>query len=250
MISSGMFAPAIFSRERESEIVREFLGAEPGFFVDVGANDPKDGSQTWHLEQRGWTGVLVEPQPALAQRLRHERTAKVHAVACSSPANAGATMTLYLAGIQSSLNPDHFVFKMRRNGSVEVPVRTLDEVLSDANAPIPIDFVSIDVEAHEIEVLDGFDLDRWKPKLILIEDMVFDRRLHRYLESRSYKWVRRTAINSWYVPASVSMPVSLFGRLQFFRKYFLGVPFRRFREAHRRIRHKQFGIGITRPQPN
>jgi len=231
-----MAAAAIFSREHELDLIRDFFGPSAGFFVDVGANDPKIDSQTWHLEQRGWTGVLIEPQPELAQRLRQERIAKVYAVACSSPADAGRSMTLHLAGTQSSLNPDFFVFKMHREGTIDVPVKTLDEVLADAGAPMPLDFVSIDVESHEIEVLKGFNLDRWRPKLLLVEDIVLNLRLHRYLQSRGYKWVRRTAINSWYVPASSLMRVSLFGRLQFARKYFLGTPFRRLREALRDIR--------------
>jgi FkbM family methyltransferase len=140
MILSAMFARAIFySHEREREIVGDFLGAEPGFFVDVGANDPKEGSQSWHLEQHGWTGVLVEPQPELADKLRRQRNAKVYGVACSSSANAGTTMTLYRAGIQSSVNPEFWVYKMQRDGTVEVPVRTLDDILTDAEAPAPLD---------------------------------------------------------------------------------------------------------------
>src|SRR5207237_1723728 len=95
---------AIFPDHIEEELKAAFLAATPkGFFVDVGANAPRDGSQTWKLEQRGWTGVLVEPQPDLADALRRERAGKVYAVACSNPGNAGKTLTLYLAGIQSSL---------------------------------------------------------------------------------------------------------------------------------------------------
>jgi len=232
----AMAEAAIFSHERELELIRDFFGSSGGFFVDVGANDPKIDSQTWHFEQRGWTGILIEPQPGLAQRLRQERAAKVYAVACSTPADAGKSMTLHLAGIQSSLNPDFFVFRMRREGIIDMPVRTLDQVLVEANAPAPLDFVSIDVESHEIDVLKGFDLKRWQPKLLLVEDMVLNLRLHRYLQANGYKWVRRTAINSWYVPASSPMKVSLFGRLQFVRKYFLGTPFRHMREALRRAR--------------
>ena len=49
---------------REQELVREFFaGVRDGFFVEVGANRPQQESQTWHLEQLGWTGVLIEPQP-------------------------------------------------------------------------------------------------------------------------------------------------------------------------------------------
>ncbi len=54
---------AISSEEYERQLVRKFFGDTPGFFVEVGANHPIEGSQSWHLEQRGWRGILVEPQP-------------------------------------------------------------------------------------------------------------------------------------------------------------------------------------------
>jgi FkbM family methyltransferase len=229
---------AILPPDDEARLVREFFGGAAGYFVEVGANDPKLLSQSFHLEERGWTGVLVEPQPALAEKLRQQRSAKVYAVACSSPANSGKSMTLNLAGIHSSLDPNFFVFTVRSESTIEVPVKTLDEILIDAQAPAPLDFVSIDVESHDIEVLDGFDLAHWEPKLLLMEDVVLNLRLHRYLESRGYKWVRRTGINSWYVPAAAPVEVSLVGKLQFFRKYVLGVPFRNLREALRRVRSR------------
>ena len=80
---------------REQMLVREFFGgARSGFFVEVGANRPQQESQTWHLEQLGWNGVLIEPQPKLAIDLCNARSAKVFAVACSSPQNAGRRMQL------------------------------------------------------------------------------------------------------------------------------------------------------------
>ena len=227
---------AIFSYPLEDKLKLEFFGgSRHGYFVDIGANDPKDGSQTWPFEQLGWDGVLVEPQQDLADRLRRERRAKVYAVACSSPQNSGKSATLNLAGIQTSLDPDFFVAGMRRIGTCKVLLRTLDEILIDAKAPVPLDFVSIDVEGHEIEVLGGFDLDRWRPRLILIEDLAFNLATHRHLTRRGYKWMRRTGINGWYVPADSSMTVSPVGHLQFFRKHYLGVPFRNLREWKRRL---------------
>jgi len=234
---------AIFPYTVENRLKEEFYGgARSGFFVEVGANDPEDMSQTWHLERLGWHGVLIEPQPALAQQLKERRGAKVFACACSSPANAGKTLPLQIAGIHSSLNLDFFVAGMSKHDVIEVPARTLDDILSEANAPVPIDLLSIDVESHEIEVLDGLTLSRWQPQLILIEDIALDLRLHRVLQSRGYRWVRRTGINSWYVPSNSPMAVSLFGRWQFFRKHYLGVPFRRLRESKRKLRERLRGL--------
>ncbi len=227
---------AIFPDHMEEELKAAFLAATPkGFFVDVGANDPRAASQTWKLEQGGWTGVLIEPQPNLADALRRERTGKVYAVACSNPANAGRTLTLYLAGLQSSVVPGFYVAGVRRQGEIAVPVTTLDQVLEEAGAPRPIDFVSIDVEGHCLEVLEGFTLARWQPRLLLIEDIVQDLSLHRYLTRQGYRWFRRTGINSWYVPDNSPARAGPFGKLQFLRKYYLGRPFRKLRDAKRRL---------------
>jgi FkbM family methyltransferase len=230
---------AILPDHEETRLVREFFGGATGYFVDVGANDPQLGSQSWHLEQAGWTGVLIEPQPDLAARLRQARRAKVFAVACSAPANAGTSMVLYLAGPLSSLDENLMDVTRKADATVTVPVRTLDQVLAEAVAPSPIDFLSIDVEGHAREVLQGIDLVRWQPRLILVEDHVMNLRLHRHLRSRGYRWIRRTGLNSWYVPAEAAPSVAAFGRWQFFRKYVLGLPFRHFRDAMRRVRAKR-----------
>jgi FkbM family methyltransferase len=232
-------ARAIFSPEVENKLKEAFFGnARSGFFVDVGANEPKIMSQTWHLELLGWRGVLIEPQPALAQKLKEQRCATVFGCACSSPQNAGETLPFQVAGIHSSLNLDHFVAGMHKDAIINVPVRTLDNILAEANAPTPIDFLSIDVESHEIEVLNGLTLTRWRPRLILIEDLALNLRLHRVLRSRGYRWVRRTGLNGWYVPTDSEMPVSPLGRWQFLRKHYLGVPIRRFREMKRKLRER------------
>ncbi|MEA2930820.1 MAG: hypothetical protein QOG38_3248, partial [Hyphomicrobiales bacterium] len=68
-----------------------------------------------------------------------------------------------------------------------------------------------------------------------IEDVVQNLTLHRYLTRRGYRWFRRTGINSWYVPADAAVRVGLVGRLQFVRKYYLGLPFRVLREKKRRL---------------
>jgi FkbM family methyltransferase len=233
---------AIFPYDDEERLKDEFFSnVEVGFFVEVGASRPIDKSQTFRMEKRGWKGVLIEPQPELAAWLRRDRSVPVYAVACSSRANAGRTMPLLVgAWAHASLNSDYYIpgHKGRKFQTVDVPVTTVDDILLGVGAPAPIDFISIDVEFHEMEVLDGFDIARWRPRLILIEDVPADLQIHRYLRRRGYKWVRRTGVNSWYVPDQTPMAVSLFGRWQFIRKHVLGVPIRRLRDAKRRWRQQ------------
>ena len=224
---------------REQELVREFFhDARAGFFVEVGANQPREASRTWHLEQLGWNGVLVEPQPDLAADLWFARSAKVFAVACSSPQNAGRRMRLYLAGPLSSLDRDRMAPGAEPERVIEVPVRTLDDVLVEAGAPVEFELLSIDVEGHELEVLSGFDLARWRPRLILLEDHVTDLAKHQYLTDLGYRLIRRFENNGWYVPRDASASVGGRERWDIVRKYYLGLPFRIARNATRELRRQ------------
>ena len=79
--------------------------------------------------------------------------------------------------------------------------------------PTGFDFLSIDVEGHEIEVLRGFDIARWRPQLILLENHVGDLTKHRYLKSAGYRIIRRHENNGWYVPREARRPARPVGPL-------------------------------------
>jgi len=215
-----------------------FAGRERGFFVEVGANEPQQRSQTWHLEQAGWNGILIEPQPDLADELQRARCAKVFAVACSSPENAARTLPLHVAGPLSSLDRGGMAAGALPERVIDVPIRTLDEILIEAQAPSPIDFLSIDVEGHELNVLRGFDIERWKPRLILLEDHVTDLAKHRFLTRAGYRLIRRFENNGWYVPADTDASIALAERWEILRKYYLALPFRMLRNFSRLLRRK------------
>lgn len=228
----------VFPDIAEDRLKAEFFApVHKGFFVQVGANDPQRGSQSWQFEQAGWTGVLVEPQPDLAERLRTVRRAHVVAAACSSPANAGTAMTLHLSGPHSSLKRELAVTGVVARAAIAVPVRTLDDILEEAKAPAPIDFVSIDVEGHEVEVLSGFDLARWRPRLVLIEDHVTNLGTHRFLTRAGYRLIWRTGLNGWYLPRDEAPRVGL-GWWQIARKYYLALPIRMLRDRKWRPRDR------------
>src|SRR5271156_3694362 len=232
----------VFPWQAENQLKTEFFGPQRnGFFVEVGANQPQQGSQTWQFEQAGWRGVLVEPQPDLAERLRQSRRAHIVAAACSSPANAGRAMTLHVLGPHSSLNRGLAVTGVVAEAEIKVPVRTLDDILAEAGAPSPIDFVSIDVEGHEPDVLAGFDLARWRPRLLLVEDHVTDLATHRFLSRAGYRLIRRTGPNGWYVPQGAAPRVGL-GWWPLARKYYFALPIRKLRDRKRRLRDRiRFG---------
>ena len=77
--------------QNEPRLVWDFLGQKTaGVFVDVGASHPTILSQTWFLEQQGWSGVLVEPIPEMFKLLceKRPRSKAVHAAAGAKPGEA------------------------------------------------------------------------------------------------------------------------------------------------------------------
>lgn len=222
--------------DHETRLVSAFFGNIKGYFVEVGANDPRERSQTWLLEQSGWTGVLIEPQPDLATELRAKRKAKVFSVACSSPENAGRELPFHVAGPLSSLDRKGMAPGAMPEKIINVPIRTLDSILAEAGSPTRFDFLSIDVEGHEIEVLRGFDIARWRPQLILLEDHVADLSKHRYLVAAGYRIIRRYENNGWYVPRESEVICQWPDRWEILRKYYLALPFRVLRNLSRRLR--------------
>lgn len=188
--------------DAEHAEIRRFLGETgPGAFLEIGANEPVILSQTWHLARIGWRGVLVEPNPRLAARLRAERpdAAVVEAV-CSGP-SAPASMRLRLP--ESSGHATVMAtFADRADREVEtfeVPTRTADSII-ERELGGRVDFISIDVEGHEPQVLRGLSLGRFRPRLMLVEDDMSSLETSRLLWARGYRMLRRTQNNNWWVP--------------------------------------------------
>ena len=217
-----LFRRARFSEAEERSLLQAFFGDAPGVFVEVGANDPVRNSQTHHFEMAGWRGVLVEPLRECAELLRQQRQARVFEVAAGGPEDDGKLLPLLVKGAASTLEAR---IRDPRTKPVEVrkvPIRTLDSILEEAGIGA-IDFLSIDVEGAEVAVLRGFSIERYRPRLLFVEDDLRDLRKHRHLVRRGYRLVRRTGINSWYLPVAAPFPVSGFGRWQLFRKLYLGL---------------------------
>jgi FkbM family methyltransferase len=153
-----------------------------GFYVEAGANDGIWQSNTYLLEKRGWTGILIEPIPELFHRCRRNRPrSDVINRALVSADHSEPTVQMMYAGLMSMVQGAqgtseaddlHVSEGERTQGlsryTVEVPTTTLTEVLAHAEAP-EIDLFSLDVEGFELEVLKGLDFQEYCPRLILVE---------------------------------------------------------------------------------
>jgi FkbM family methyltransferase len=196
-----------------------------GFFVEAGANHPTICSQTRLFESEGWKGILVEPLPAKAQLLREQRPgSRVFQVAVGSPEQRGrARLAVATADSLSGLSP-HGDVQIERFEDVEV--KTMDDILADAGNP-KLDFVSIDVEGSELQVLRGFDLARHRPAIMLVEDHLQSLRVHRHLQKSNYRLVKRTGCNNWYVPQAAPFGLNTpFERFRLWKQIHIDTPVR------------------------
>jgi len=226
----------------ESELVWQFFGGRKnGFFLDVGANEPQKGSQTWMLEERGWRGILIEPQARLCERLRQARPrSQVFQLACGAP-GAPPEMLLHTAeSLGHSGLVKHLVDATTTYvGTEMVKVMTLDAVLAEAGYPT-IDFMTMDVEGTQFDVLRGFSLQRHRPKLLLMEDHLYDLQAHRHLVRADYRLARRTGLNNWYVPSESSFrPAGFSERFRLWKKVWANTPFRKIRVSFERRKAQQ-----------
>lgn len=202
-----------YSQYGEDYLIWEFFeNKESGFFVDVGAFDGKHISNTYSFEQKGWEGICVEPNPDYFELCRVNRPGS-HCVNAACGAESG-TIVLNMdktglfsstvdCGESKSLNQHYGVLKKEPElAATQVQMITLNSILEEIGVKEDqIDFVSIDVEGAELSVLDGFNLEKYKPRLLVMETSTEKslEEITAYLIKRGYIYVRSNAANSYYV---------------------------------------------------
>jgi len=146
-----------------------------GFFIEAGAFDGYEFSVTYALEAVGWQGLLVEAIPDRARQCaaRRPHSRVVNAVLSDQGGGAGEFWVVDDAygGMLSYSKPTGAHLKMvgqLPKSAISVPRTTLIELLADHHGEI--DLVVLDVEGAELDVLQGFDLQRFRPRLLLIEE--------------------------------------------------------------------------------
>lgn len=151
---------------------RVFAGRSDGFYIDVGACHPVFHSVTKFFYERGWHGVNVEPIPGTFEILASDRPRDVNLNVGLSNRDATLAFHEVPASIGYSTFSGDQARQLREWGyeliEHTVPVTTLARVC-EQYAPETIDFLKIDVESHEREVLEGADWKRFRPRVVVIE---------------------------------------------------------------------------------
>jgi len=200
-----------FAQEGEDLVLRRHLeDRRSGFYVDVGAHHPRRFSNTLHFYERGWRGINIEPSPdafALFNRARprdvnlslgvSERPGRLTYYVFSDPA---------LNTFDESLKKDREAHTPYRvGGTTKIAVDRLESIL-EKHLPQGqrIDFMSIDVEGLDLQVLRSNDWQRFRPEFVLVEALDFrleqaaGHPIHLFMHEIGYELVAKTLNTLFY----------------------------------------------------
>ena len=180
-----------------------------GFYVDVGALHPINGSNTYHLCKKGWKGInfdLMEDNIKLFKIFRPKDISLSVAISSKS-----GLINSYVFDSGSGLNTlerswaEKWSKVINKNfKTVKIKKEKLTNLLNKYNCPKNFDLLNIDVENHELEVLRGLDFKIYKPKIITIEihtkktKDIFKSPIYKYLEKKNYELISQYYQTSFF----------------------------------------------------
>lgn len=187
-------APVGSFSQRGEDLILDgmFEGKRNGFYVDIGANHPSFLSNTRRFYDRGWRGVLIEPNPLLAKLLWKERC-------WDSVANCGVgtkdgAFPFYILSTHTNssfVKEDAYrnclIFADSIEEVKDISMKTLSGILSDYN-PQHVDFMSIDTEGSELDVLKSNDWNKFSPSALVVETEN-DKEIEPYLKNLGYQLI-------------------------------------------------------------
>ena len=201
-----------YSQYGEENVINAYFNnRSEGLCIDVGAADGIRYSNSRYLiESLGWSATLVEPHPTYYINLQklYNNNDKIKLLNYAVYAKAG-TMPFYLYGhdehAQVSTLSDSFKEKVcvAHGDKYEeepeiVNVVTLESILATETRR-PVDFLSIDCEGVDMEVLMSNNWEKYRPSLVCVEHSMPKHELDDYAQSISYSLLCRTAGNSFFI---------------------------------------------------
>ena len=207
-------------RYEDLYLMRCFGEQAPGFYVDIGAGHPVYDNVSFAFYLRGWIGITVEPNPWLAQLSRAVRPRDRHIEALVGAASGEATLHLVrdYHGL-STMIAEHAEAALRefgkRSDAITAPLMTLAEVCA-RGADASFEFLKIDVEGAEQDVLGGGDWGRYRPKVVVVEALTpvtLRPAWHQWepmLTGYGYRHVWFDGLNRYYVAEEAAALASAF----------------------------------------
>jgi FkbM family methyltransferase len=198
------------SQNRQDLFVLAELGfPRQGYFVEFGATDGVVGSNTCLPEREfGWRGIVAEPARCWHERLRANRSCIVETACLWRESGAQLSFTEVdaypaLSTISEFRGSDSFYRERSHGSTYQVTSISLQDLLRRHDAPREIDYLSIDTEGSEFDILNSLDLTAYRPRVITCEHNYTPARqqIHELLARHGYlrKFEEFSKYDDWYV---------------------------------------------------
>jgi FkbM family methyltransferase len=158
-----------YAQNGEDVVLRRvFADVAEGFYVDVGACVPVEDSVTCFFYERGWRGVNVEPDPAFFAELDRARPRDVNVLSAVGP--GASSLTFHRTGVRGQGTVLADVAADREPGeTLQVGQVSLSALLEQHAPASGVEFLKVDVEGWEAEVLSSHDWKEVRPKVVVVE---------------------------------------------------------------------------------
>lgn len=186
-----------------------FQSRELGFYVDVGANDPTFNSNTKRFYDRGWSGINIEPGVAAFKKLVEARPRDINLN--FGVAQKRGMLTFHQLSDDTTLSSfkEEDALKMARRHNltletIKVETQPLRDILSDHLKNRHIDFMSVDTEGLDLQVLQSNDWHEFRPSVLLVEMNNEYAHILKYLSEQSYLLILNNSWNGLFVDQKTS----------------------------------------------
>jgi FkbM family methyltransferase len=173
-----IYAVKSFSQEGEDLILRRIFGKQAsGFYVDVGAHHPRRFSNTYNFYRRGWTGINIDPNPDAMRAFETDRSRDINLQCGVADRPGNLTYYRFDEAALNTFDADVVASRLANTpykllGSIDVRVEPLAVILERSlPANQAIDFLTIDAEGMDLQVLQSNDWQRYRPRCVLVESL-------------------------------------------------------------------------------
>lgn len=198
-----------YSQTGEDLILSFYLSKKEGVYVDVGCHDPIILNNTYLFYENGWTGVNIDANPKCIEKFNLVRKRDINVCALVGNSNKNEKFYIFDPETLSTMSEKQkrlylkTGYKLKK--AITIPCISLSSLFKQKLSSVDIDFLSVDVEGNELNVLKSNDWKTYRPKFVIIEVTQHNpaikntKPFDKFFKKNNYTKFSETLINAIYI---------------------------------------------------